>query len=147
MFGKNFLSHGIEIITNMNDGEIIGNENELLQVVINIFNNSKDILISQKLDKKLILVNIYTTNDNNIVLTIKDNGGGIDDTILSKIFDAYFTTKHKSVGTGIGLYMSYQIVTNSFKGNLIATNERYFYEDKSYYGASFTITIPINNKI
>ncbi len=144
MFGKNFTSHGIEIITNTKDVNLVGNQNELLQVIINIINNSKDILSSQKIAKKFIFINLDTT-DENIILSIKDNGGGIKDTILPKIFDAYFTTKHKSVGTGIGLYMSYQIIKNSFKGNLIASNEKFSYENNDYYGAKFTITLPINN--
>lgn len=144
MFGKNFTSHGIEIITNTEDLELIGHENELLQVIINIINNAKDALEAQTLDKKIIFIDLYTQN-NNIVLSIKDNGGGINRDILPKIFDAYFTTKHKSIGTGIGLYMSYQIVTNSYDGTLVAANETFFYDDTQYTGAMFTITIPINN--
>jgi len=146
MFGKNFSSHGIDIITNIKDTETIGNENELLQVIINILNNSKDVLTSQKLDKKLIFIDIDTL-DENIIISIKDNGGGINNAILSQIFDAYFTTKHKSIGTGIGLYMSYQIIKNSFNGSIIASNEKFNYENNIYYGAKFTISLPINNKV
>ena len=133
---------GLRFITNTKDVNLVGNQNELLQVIINIINNSKDILSSQKIAKKFIFINLDTT-DENIILSIKDNGGGIKDTILPKIFDAYFTTKHKSVGTGIGLYMSYQIIKNSFKGTLIASNKTFSYNDMKYNGAVFTITIPI----
>ncbi len=141
MFGKNFTSHNIKILTNADDLEIIGNENELLQVIINIINNSKDALISKNLENNFIFIDLYTT-DENIILSIKDNGGGIQNEILPKIFDAYFTTKHKSIGTGIGLYMSYQIIKNSFKGTLIAANETFSYENNEYTGAVFTITLP-----
>jgi len=146
MFGKNFTSHGIEIITNTEDLELIGHENELLQVIINIINNAKDSLEAKKIDKKLIFIDLFTQNDK-IILTIKDNGRGIDASILPKIFDAYFTTKHQSIGTGIGLYMSYQIIKNSFNGSIIASNEKFNYENNIYYGAKFTISLPINNKV
>lgn len=145
MFGKNFTSHGIEIITDIDDSQIVGNDNELLQVIINIINNSKDILNQKDLDKKLIFIDLHKTSSN-ITLSIKDNGGGIDESILTKIFDAYFTTKHKSIGTGIGLYMSYQIIKNSFKGDLIASNEKFIFENKEYQGAKFTISLGINSK-
>jgi ABC-type amino acid transport substrate-binding protein/nitrogen-specific signal transduction histidine kinase len=144
MFGKSFTSHGINIISNTRDINIIGNENELLQVIINIINNSKDVLTPLKIDEKFIIIDIDTT-DENIILTIKDNGGGIQSDILPKIFEAYFTTKHKSIGTGIGLYMSYQIIKNSFQGSLVATNENFSHENHDYLGAKFTISLPINS--
>ena len=98
-------------------------------------------MISKNLENNFIFIDLYTT-DENIILSIKDNGGGIQNEILPKIFDAYFTTKHKSIGTGIGLYMSYQIIKNSFKGTLIATNETFSYENNEYTGTVFTITLP-----
>ena len=119
MFGKSFESAGIKIITNMDNIEINGNPNELLQVVINILNNSKDALKDKNPDQKYIFVDIYKENDHAII-EIKDNAGGIPENIINKIFEAYFTTKHKAQGTGLGLYMSYQIITNTFKGNINA---------------------------
>ncbi len=145
MFGKNFTGHSIEIIINTEDLEAIGNENELLQVIINILNNSKDILNAQELKKKLIFIDLHIEN-NTIVLSIKDNGGGIPKDILPNIFDAYFTTKHKSMGTGIGLYMSYQIIKNSFDGDIIASNEEFIHENTTYIGAKFSITFPLKSE-
>jgi len=87
------------------------------------------------------------TLDDNIIISIKDNSRGINSAILSQIFDAYFTTKHKSIGTRIGLYMSYQIIKNSFNGSIITSNEKYNYENNIYYGAKFTVSLPINNKL
>lgn len=73
--------------------------------------------------------------DEKVILTIEDNAGGIDNNLLNKIFDPYFTTKHSSQGTGLGLYMSYKIIVESLHGklNVINTNK----------GAKFIIEIPI----
>jgi signal transduction histidine kinase len=65
---------------------------------------------------------INISSDKLAIITIEDNGGGIKEEILHKVFDPYFTTKHKSQGTGIGLYMSYDIIVNHMGGKLYATN-------------------------
>ncbi len=71
------------------------------------------------------------------MIVIEDNAGGIPEDVLPKIFDPYFTTKHQSQGTGLGLHMSYRIITESLKGNLYAQN--------SEFGAKFIIELPFNN--
>ena len=70
-------------------------------------------------------------------LEIIDNAGGIHKENLDKIFDPYFTTKHKSQGTGLGLFMSKMIIEKSLEGELSHEN----YKD----GSLFTILIPLNN--
>jgi signal transduction histidine kinase len=74
-------------------------------------------------------------NDTNAIITISDNGGGIPDDVLPKIFDPYFTTKHKSQGTGLGLYMSKEIIVKHLNGKIEASNND--------VGAVFTITLPL----
>lgn len=71
--------------------------------------------------------------------------GGIDEKILLNIFEPYFTTKHKSVGTGLGLYMTYETVTTKLKGTIKVKNLEFEYENNIYKGVEFTISIP--NKI
>jgi len=107
---------------------------ELPQVIINIINNAKDALNENKIEHKTIILNL-TKQNNMAIITIEDNAGGIPEHILPKIFEPYFTTKHKSTGTGIGLYMSYDIITKHFNGKLYAQN--------SEQGAKFFIELPL----
>jgi signal transduction histidine kinase len=62
---------------------------------------------------------------------------------LPKIFEPYFTTKHQSQGTGLGLHMSYNLITKSMKGQIKAQNISFEFNHKEYHGAQFTITIPL----
>jgi len=116
--------------------------NELIQCFINIFNNSKD-AYAKDCDNKLFFIEVHE-NGNTLDLTFKDNAGGIPKDVINKIFEPYFTTKHKSKGTGLGLHMTYNIITEGMKGNISVINEEYIYEDKKYKGASFIISIPKN---
>ena len=110
---------------------------ELSQVIINILNNAKDALIENKIDKPIIRLSLNKTKKF-ITIMIEDNAGGIALDILPKIFDPYFTTKHKSQGTGLGLHMSYRIVNESLNGNIFVKNT-----DK---GAKFYIDLPLDKK-
>jgi len=119
-----------------------GYPNELIQCLINIFNNSKDAY--EEIKEKEPLFFIQTKKeDNQIYIIIKDNGGGIPENIISKIYDPYFTTKHKSQGTGLGLNMTYKLVTEGAHGKIDATNVKYMYKNKLYKGVEFKIIIEI----
>ena len=117
-------------------------ESELIQVFINIINNSIDAFENVSEDK-YIFIDVKEF-DNKIVIKIKDNAGGIDKNIIDKIFDPYFTTKSEKQGTGIGLYMSKEIITKHLNGSVEASNIEFEYLNKSHHGAIFTITIPLN---
>jgi len=131
-----------KIIQNIQDVIVIGFENELIQVLMNLINNAKDALNNNKCDNKLIFIDIYK-EDKNLKISIYDNAGGIDNNIIYKVFEPYFTTKHKSKGTGIGLYMSNEIITKHMNGQIIASNKRFEYNNNYYTGALFEITIPL----
>jgi len=98
------------------------NSTELSQVLLNILNNAKESLVNnnEKNNRNIYIDARY--NDNLIKLEIKDNGGGIEDETIDKIFDPYFTTKHKSIGTGIGLYQVKKIIQESLKGDISIEN-------------------------
>jgi C4-dicarboxylate-specific signal transduction histidine kinase len=108
---------------------------ELSQVIINIINNAKDILLERKIQDAWIRVGLEQ-DSNFVTISIEDNAGGVPSEIISKIFDPYFTTKHKSQGTGLGLHMGYKIVTESLGGQLKVSN--------STNGAIFTIKLPLS---
>jgi len=129
------------LINTPRDIHINGSKNELIQVLLHIVDNAKGIECQD--DKKLIFLDVVQ-KDKKVTITIKDNGGGIDDAIIDKIFDPYFTTKHKYVGTGLGLYIVYNIIKNSFLGTIKVTNTIFEYEGKKYKGANFEIQIPLN---
>ena len=134
-------NHNIILVENIYDNyRLLANENELIQALINIINNSKDALISgeEKLDKYIFIKSIYKEGKKQLI--IYDNGGGIDEKIMSKIFEPYFTTKHQSLGTGIGLHMTYNILVVKYKSELEVSNYKYIYDNKEYIGARFIIT-------
>ncbi|MGB5793987.1 PAS domain-containing sensor histidine kinase, partial [Poseidonibacter sp.] len=97
------VNNHITLIKNLEDDAIIdGFENQLIQAIINIINNSKDALKENNQDiERLLFIETKKIN-NTLYLSIKDNAGGIPLKILDKIFEPYFTTKHQSIGTGIG---------------------------------------------
>ena len=138
-------NHNINIIKEYSDGiKLIGFQNELTQAILNILNNSKDQLLKLA-NEELKIIKIETKKyKNTIELVITDNGGGIDDEIVNKIFEPYFTTKHKSQGTGIGLYMTHEIIVKHFHGDLVASNVIFTYKGDEYKGACFTVTLPLS---
>ena len=79
--------------------------------------------------------------NNKVIIKVKDNAGGIPQDILPKIFEPYFTTKHKSQGTGLGLHMTYNIIFDGMKGTIEANNQNYTYNGEDYIGAEFTIIL------
>ena len=131
----------INLIVNLKDDLFIdGFENQLIQAFINIINNAKDALKEKKLDEdKYIFVETQKIKEE-LILIIKDNAGGIDDNIMHKIFEPYFTTKHKSIGTGIGLSMTHQIIVEHHNATIEVFNSTYTYNDKQFTGAYFQIT-------
>jgi len=137
-----FKNHDIKIIKNIEDIKIYGVQTELVQVFINILNNSRDELLKIKDGKKLIFIEAKQKN-NQAIITIQDNAKGIDEEIIDHIFEPYFTTKHQSQGTGIGLYMSEEIIVKHFRGTIDVKNNRFDFEHKHYKGALTTIKLPV----
>ena len=113
----------------------------MIQVLINILNNSKDAL-ETVFDEKLILIDIVKENKKAII-KIKDNAGGIPEDIIDKIFEPYFTTKHQSQGTGIGLYMSQEIIHKHMNGYFDISNTEFEYKGKTYKGTLALIILDV----
>jgi signal transduction histidine kinase len=98
-----------------------GYPSEFSQVILNIMNNAKDVLAERMVAAPSIRVRAFS-EEGRTVVTIWDNGGGIDEDILPRIFDPYFSTKEVGKGTGIGLYMSKVIIEQNMGGVLTARN-------------------------
>ncbi len=127
-------SHHIQIEINIEkDLKINSYLGELQQVILIIINNAIDAFIHMNIHFPKILINAYTDNES-LVIHIEDNALGINSDLLDKIFEPYFTTKHKAQGTGLGLYIAKLVVENSLLGFLSVENKQ--------NGACFTIKIP-----
>jgi len=150
---KSFLSlvdipiknNNLEILVDVKPNiKICGYQNILTQCLINIFDNSKDAFIKNKQIKRRYFFVSVTFNSKNLVMKIKDNAGGIPEDILEKIFEPYFTTKHKSQGIGLGLHMTYNLITNTMNGQITASTVKYVHNDIKCVGAEFIITLPVS---
>ncbi|QKF81521.1 ATP-binding protein [Halarcobacter ebronensis] len=114
---------------------ISANTSEVFEVFNAIFSNAKDAFEKSGTKNKKIVITIKKKNDKKLLITIKDNAGGIDEKIIDKIFDPYFTTKHESMGTGISLYLTYKVILENLKGEIFVKN--------NIDGAKFYIELPI----
>lgn len=128
-------SRGIAISVNVTgECSVLGFPNEFSQVLLNIINNARDVLLERAVQKPGIEI-VCRCEGVDAVVTIRDNAGGIADELLDKIFDPYFTTKDKTQGTGLGLYMAKMILTRSMDGRMMVHNVA--------GGAEFVLRIPI----
>lgn len=123
VIGASLKNNDIELILpEVESEEIYGYFREYTQAVLNIINNAKDALKRSKKEKKWIRIEWLKTKEGRIRLMISDNGGGIPEAIMEKIYDPYFTTKEQGHGTGIGLYMSKMIIERHMQGILSSEN-------------------------
>lgn len=115
-----FISSGITVALNIEqEVSVVGFPNEYAQVVLNILGNARDAILTQKVRNGRVEIAIGQ-DEVRAYVSIRDNGGGIADGVMEKIFDPYFTTREK--GTGIGLYMSKMIIENNMSGRIEVRN-------------------------
>ena len=107
---------------------------ELQHVFINLLKNAADVLVEKNKGERWISI-LTTEEDGFVSFEISDNGGGIDEALMHRIFEPYFSSKHEKNGTGLGLYMSKIIIDKHLKGSIICTN--------SDVGAVFTVKLPV----
>ncbi len=139
MFKEEISSKNVILIENLNDIELFTYESELKQVIINLLKNAKDFT-----NEGLIIVSIYEKKEH-IIIEVQDSAGGIPKSIIKKIFDPYFTTKHNSNGVGLGLFSAYEIIDKKLKGNISVENKEFTYYFNSYKGACFSIILDRKN--
>jgi signal transduction histidine kinase len=113
-----------------------GYKNEFSQVILNLISNAKDALIDKRKKNREFkaLIDISTKVDgNSFYIFVDDSAGGVDEAIIDRVFEPYFTTKFQDQGTGIGLYMSKMII-DSMRGEISVQNRD--------VGARFTLKLP-----
>lgn len=136
MINSSFRQHNIKLeIIVLRNSTIVGFKNEYSQVLINILSNAKDELINRNIQNPKIILKIGE-KDNNSIVEIEDNAGGIKSEPLEKVFEPFYT-KDKVNGTGVGLFMSKLIVENNMNGKLLVKNGQ--------NGAKFIIAVPISS--
>lgn len=109
-----------------------GYPREYSRALLNILINARDALLDHRPDHPRIDIDLVAGNKEATV-RIRDNGGGIPENILPKIFDPYFTTKPK--GIGVGLYLAKAFLENHMEGRIEARN--------TGDGAEFLVTCPL----
>ncbi|MEA3554136.1 MAG: HAMP domain-containing sensor histidine kinase [Campylobacterota bacterium] len=133
---RKFEKKNINVINLIkNECELESYENYIIQVLMNLLNNAIDQFTENRNKQNTITIDI-TKNENNIVLCVADNAGGIENINKDIIFDKYYTTKKETGGTGLGLFMSKMIIQKKLKGDLSVENID--------GGATFKISIPKN---
>ena len=112
----------IECIIDIKENtKIKGYKKEFVQTLLVLLNNAKDALLENSVKNPFIKISTEQKGTK-VLISVIDNGGGIDEKIMDKIFDPYFTTKQKSKGTGHGLSMAKMIIEESFNGKIRAKN-------------------------
>lgn len=138
----NIKLENITIVQNYDENiEVTTIQNDLVQILLNIINNAVDVLKDKKQNNKFIFIEVYREKEF-AYIALTDSGGGIKTEMIDKVFEPYFTTKHQSQGTGLGLYMTHQILSK-LDGKIDVKNDSFIYNNNKYYGAKFTITLPI----
>ena len=132
---KEFISSEITIAEDCKNLVLQLNPSKISQVFLNLYKNSLDEFKVKGIKNPYLETKCYRNNQY-LTIEIKDNAGGIPDSIINKIFEPYFSTKSKN-GTGIGLYMSKIIIEQQFKGYIQVSNEN--------GGACFKIMLPFNS--
>jgi PAS domain S-box-containing protein len=134
---KSLKNNDIEIVKSFSQTqEIEVYTSELAQVFINIINNSKDAFNINNIDNRVIKIQTLQ-EENRLIVEIEDTAGGIPTDKIDNIFNAYFTTKEKEGGTGLGLYIVKTIIEEHYNGSIRVQNTK--------SGAKFTIVLPIVN--
>jgi C4-dicarboxylate-specific signal transduction histidine kinase len=135
LLDKIIKDNDIIINKSLEDLKVHGISNELTQVIINLISNSKDAFVQNNIKERHIDISLIC-KDELAIIELEDNAGGIKKENIDKIFEPYFTTKHKSTGTGLGLFMSKMICEQGLDASMYAQT----YDDKT----KFIIKIPLD---
>lgn len=140
-----FNANGVRFadVSSCGSCRLYGYPNELKQALLNLFSNARDAIKSKREDGKLKfdgLISVFLRNEkrgdrNYLDIEVRDNGGGVPQQIMNRVFEPYFSTKAQGEGVGIGLYMAKTVIENSFGGHISLANMG--------DGAVFCISVPL----
>ncbi|WP_297484162.1 FIST N-terminal domain-containing protein [Sulfurimonas sp.] len=138
IIGTQLSNHNIKVNINIEtEKQLYTYKKELEHILINIIGNARDAYENVDIETKEISIRAYV-KDKQFIIKISDNAGGIDEAIIDRIFEPYFTTKETNKGTGLGLYMSKKILQDHLSGDIFADNED--------NGAVFTIIMDMKDE-
>ena len=133
MVESSFAAAGVSISVEVRaDLRLRGFPNEYAQVLLNLLNNAKEAIAGSAGGPGRVVIRLDRT-DGFGRLSVLDNGGGVPEEIRDRIFEPYFSTRQ--AGTGIGLYMSRQIIEQNMGGRLVTRNVG--------EGAEFSVLVPL----
>jgi two-component system, NtrC family, sensor kinase len=134
---RNEIKYDADVITEFGElPQVCCNPGQINQVFLNLLINAAQAIRSQQRQTKgTIRVRTYQEAID-VVCEVEDDGPGIPAANLRKIFDPFFTTKPPGKGTGLGLSVSYDIIVNKHKGQILVESE----ENR---GAKFTVRLPV----
>lgn len=127
---ENHIETSLEILK---DSEIFSYPNEFAQAIINLLSNARNSIKEKAPNSPLIRI-IVDAEEQEATVTISDNGSGISDEVMDRLFEPYFTTNRAAQGAGMGLYMAKSIIEKNMGGSIRAI--------KQESGATFIITLP-----
>ncbi len=128
------------ISTSLNEEQekvVVGFPNEYSQVMLNLLQNAKDSIVERGVEGEIV-IDVFEEDDA-VVVSVKDNGGGVPEDLQNKIFDPFITTKEAGKGTGVGLYLSRRIIEEGMNGKITVHNLD--------NGAEFKVITPIVHKL
>jgi len=145
MLSGTFKFNDIRVIFEAKKINMHGYKCAVMYTMINLLSNALSALIKVDPSNRYLFIDLHLEN-NKVNITIKDSANGIDDEIKEHIFEQYFSTKKLYEGSGLGLFMTKEVVEKKLLGNIEFQNETYVFENKTLTGAKFILTLPIDKK-
>ena len=142
-----FEDNQIKYISNFEEDLFIyANETIMVNIFSSIYNNAIEAMVLNEIpqDERYFFINV-TKDADKIVICLKDSGGGMDDDIIDKIFEPYFSTKFKARGIGVSLYIVYQVITHHLNGSIKMKNAEYEYKNQKLKGVEVVIELSLND--
>lgn len=138
---ESYMANNITFILELTTAEIYTYKNEFIQSIINILVNSREAFLKNEDNNEGFIFINSTVDEDSIIIKIYDTAGGIENGINDKIYEPYFSTKEELQQTGLGLYITKEIIEKHLNGTITNKNIIFNYMDKSFKGVEFKITI------